>query len=116
MVPDQTAYLVGLSDRDEADYLCALLNSLPVRGHYGLRGYKHVSMKFVQELALPTYDPDMVCHRELAALSQRAHAATAQGEEQEVSDIEAQIDRLAAQLWGLTRQELGDIQKSLLEL
>jgi len=31
-------------------------------------------------------------------------------------EIEAQIDRLAAELWGLSEQELEEIQRSLEEL
>jgi len=33
-----------------------------------------------------------------------------------VREIEAEIDRLAAQLWGLTEAELGEIQRNLEEL
>ncbi len=33
-----------------------------------------------------------------------------------VEAIEAEIDRLAAQLWGLTEEELGEIQRNLEEL
>ena len=33
-----------------------------------------------------------------------------------VREIEAEIDRLAAELWGLSQQELEEIQRSLEEL
>jgi len=33
-----------------------------------------------------------------------------------VREIEAEIDRLAAELWGLTKQESEDIQRSLEEV
>lgn len=33
-----------------------------------------------------------------------------------VEEIEARIDRLAAQLWGLTDEELAEIQRNLEEL
>lgn len=34
----------------------------------------------------------------------------------QVRDTEAQIDRLVAELWGLSQQELEEIQRSLEEL
>jgi hypothetical protein len=33
-----------------------------------------------------------------------------------VQEIEAEMDELAAQVWGLTGQELKEIQESLVEL
>jgi len=65
---------------------------------------------------VPRYDQADPVHRQLAALSQRAHAATAAGNPEEVKEIEAEIDRLAARLWGLTDEELQEIQESLAEL
>jgi len=64
----------------------------------------------------PCYDSADPVHRRLAALSQQAHAATAAGETARVQEIEAEIDRLAAGLWGLTEAELREIQESLAEL
>ena len=55
-------------------------------------------------------------HHQLAALSQQAHEATAAGDAARVQEIEAEIDQLAAKLWGLTEEELREIQESLEEL
>jgi hypothetical protein len=55
-------------------------------------------------------------HRQLAALSQQAHEATAARDTAQVREIEAEIDRLAAELWRLTEEELREIQESLEEL
>ena len=49
-------------------------------------------------------------------LSKQAHAATAVGDAAQVEAIDAEIDRLAAQLWGLTEEELEEIQRNLEEL
>ena len=46
----------------------------------------------------------------------KAHEATAAGDTAQAREIEAEIDRLAAGLWGLSKQELEDIQRSLEEL
>ena len=46
----------------------------------------------------------------------KAPEATAAGDTARVREIEAEIDRLAAALWGLSQQELEEIQRSLEEL
>ena len=46
----------------------------------------------------------------------KAPEATASGDAARVREIEAEIDRLAAELWGLSQQELEEIQRSLEEL
>ena len=43
-------------------------------------------------------------------------AATAAGDTARVQEIEAEIDGLARELWGLSREELAEIQRSLAEL
>ncbi|HUS70442.1 MAG TPA: N-6 DNA methylase [Anaerolineae bacterium] len=116
IVPDQTVYFAAVDSAEEGHYLCSLLNSLPVRGHYRMRGYKHVSMTFVQGIQIPKYDVSSSSQRRLAALSQAAHEATAAGDTARVKEIEEKIDLLAAELWGLTPQELEDIKRSLEEL
>lgn len=116
IIPDQTVYFIGINSETEAHYLCAVLNSLPVRGYYQMRGYKHVSMEFVKSLAIPAFQPTCPVHCRLSALSQEAHAAAGAGDDDRVREIEAQIDALAAQLWGLTEEELREIQRSLAEL
>ena len=53
-------------------------------------------------------------HRDLARLSKQCHEKAAIGID--VRDLEEQIDNLAAELWGLTKQELKDIKESLEEM
>jgi len=55
-------------------------------------------------------------HQGLAALSQRAHELAARGEKEKLWEVEEEIDRKAAQLWGLTGEELREIKRSLEEL
>jgi SAM-dependent methyltransferase len=116
VVPDQTSYFVPSDSRLEAHYLCALLNSLPIRAHYKMRDYKHVSMTFISALDVPKFTAENTTSALLADLSQQAHAATAAGDTARVREIEAEVDRLAARLWGLTDAELREIQESLAEL
>ena len=45
-----------------------------------------------------------------------ARRATATGDRVRVRETEAEIDHLAPQLWGLTEEELAEIQRNLEEL
>jgi len=76
----------------------------------GTWGSPHILTK----VKIPKYAEADSTHRELSKLSQRCHEKTAVGID--VTDLEAQIDELAAELWGLTQDELKEIQDSLKEM
>jgi hypothetical protein len=52
----------------------------------------------------------------LAALSEEAHQGAKKSELSSVAKAEAEIDALSVHLWGLTPEELKDIQASLREM
>jgi DNA anti-recombination protein RmuC len=62
------------------------------------------------------YVPTNLTHQQLARLSQRAHELAAAGDEQALKAVEDEVDRAAAELWGITDEELAEIQRSLEEL
>jgi hypothetical protein len=108
------------------------MNSSPVNftiQSYSERGGKSFGTPQVLEnVCVPKYNADDPVHQSLSSLSQQAHILAAYIHDTSISDnsrkqsqtqlleIEAEIDRAAAQLWGLTDAELTEIQKSLKEL
>jgi len=74
---------------------------------------KHVPDESVDLIYL---DPPFNSRRSYNVLFKEANGTAAAGDAAQVEAIEAEIDRLAAQLWGLTVQELGEIQRNLEEL
>ena len=120
VVPAETAVLVASNEELEAHYFCAVLNSTPWRfvivstAVHGTGGFG--SPNVLKKARIPGYNPDNPTHRTLAALSQQAHEATAQGDTARVQEIEAEIDALAAKVWGLAEAELREIRESLEEL
>ncbi len=120
VVPQHIVTLVGLDDAAEAHFVCAVVNSSPVNfalQSYSQKGGKSFGTPHVLEnIRVPRYDPSNPTHRSLAALSQEAHAAAAAGAAARVREIEAEVDQLAKDLWGLSQQELEEIQRSLEEL
>jgi len=115
-IPDHTLVAVEAGSQGEAHYLCALLNSSAA--NFVVVGYiaMHPSPHIMQKVGIPGYDERDEVHMRLASLSVDAHKASAAGETVRVKQIEEEIDQLAAELWGLTAQELADIKRSLEEL
>ncbi len=112
IIPDHKLMLVACLSREEAHYLCALLNSSV--GRFTAQSYAvaiQMDPHLLEHIRIPRFDPQNALHRALARLSERAHQAVAAGHD--VGDIEAEIDRLAARLWGLTDEELREIQQNL---
>lgn len=117
MVPDHKLMMVACASRNQAHYLCAVLNSAPAE--FVVASYAvaiQMDTHILEHLNIPRYDSADATHRRLATLSQRAHAAASAEDAAKLTALEAEIDHLAAQLWGLGEAELKDIQESLAEL
>jgi hypothetical protein len=116
VVPDHTLILVDCDGEGEAHYLCAVLNSSPAR--LGVQAYivLHPDPHILEHIRVPRYAPDDPVHARLAELSRQAHAAAQRDDAAQLREIEKEIDLAAAALWGLTPDELREIQRSLHEL
>lgn len=115
IVPDHKLMLIPFNDEIEAHYVCAVLNS--TISQFIVQAYTistQQSTHILENINVPRYDEVNGFHVELARLSQQCHEKTTVGIP--VSDLEAQIDVLAAELWGLTKDELKEIQESLREI
>jgi SAM-dependent methyltransferase len=160
-IPAHTIVLIPCKDSNEANYLCALLNSSPCRLAAQAYIVLHPDPHLLDHIRIPRHDPNNPVHRRLAELSQQAHQLMGTSPSQpegisverakaaiqyferrrrrgqlnkqsadeiisalqsiqpgtaQLDRIEAEIDQLAAQLWGLTEQELAAIRRSLREV
>jgi hypothetical protein len=117
VVPDHKLMLVGCASQDEAHFVCACLNSsigqmVAVSYAVEIQMDPHI----LEHIRIPRFDRKNPVHPRLAELSKQAHEAAKVGDEVRLQEIEAEIDRQAAKLWGLSDDELRDIQQSLAEL
>ena len=112
-IPCETLISVECGSKREAHFLCAAINSSPAR--LAVRNYivLHPDPHVLQNLNIPEFSSDAKVHRFLAELSESAHKAVAKGNDAEVREIEAEIDKAAARLWGLSDSELAEIKRSL---
>ena len=122
IVPDQTAYLAAFNNEEAAHFFCGILNSTVLQLIYAMHTYKHVSMNFIRSIRIPQFDAQKSIHKEISQLSRNAHELAPRayyGDETaqaKLQQVEVEIDRAAARLWGLTEEELREIQASLGEL
>jgi hypothetical protein len=78
VIPDHKLYFAALTSAEEAHFLCAYLNSAPVRTWLGgfLHG-KQIGTSVFEFMFVPTFDPAEAVHRRLAEISLEAHRARA---------------------------------------
>lgn len=114
VVPDHTVVAISFNGDDEAHFVCAMLNASP--SQFIVVGYVvlHPSPHILKNIKIPKYDSKNKTHQELILLSKQCHLKVAA--EISVSDREDQIDELAAEIWGLSKEELKDIKDSLEEM
>jgi len=116
-VPDHKLMLVNCSSEDEAHFVCACLNSsigqmVAVSYTVEIQMDPHI----IEHIRIPRFDPKNPVHLHLAKLSELAHKVAKIGDEKQLQKIETEIDLWAAKLWGLSDEELREIQESLAEL
>lgn len=123
IIPDHKLMLVPFKDAEEAYYLGGLLNSAPATlaiWAYAISIQK--TTHILGNIAVPHYNPSADLHQKIAALSRSAHELALhayldnEAAREKLKRVENEIDRTAARLWGLTEEELREIQASLEEL
>ena len=121
VIPDHRLIIVSLSDKNEAYFLSAMLNSSPVLllvASYVIE--TAISTHVLERVKIPEFDPDNPIHQELSELSKKAHEIAKEIYENkkeelkpELEKIEDEIDQLVARLYGITDEELKEIKKCL---
>ena len=131
VMPQETITLVACQSAEEAHYVCGVVNSslfnFAAQSYSQTGGKRFGSPHLLQNIRVPRFETDSAVHQRLAELSHRAHGlaeelAEAPSEERAaelrrvLAEVEAQVDETAAELWGITPQELAEVQRNLQEL
>jgi SAM-dependent methyltransferase len=116
VVPDHKLVIIPCSAKEEAHYLCGVLNSAPF-GRFAM-AYSvgtQISTHLLTNANVPLFDPRDELHQTLAKLSASCHEIAAKGDVERLAGLEAKIDKAGAKLWGIKDDELKAIQKALEE-
>ncbi len=102
IISTDTTSFFAVNDKDEAHYLCAILNS-EILNHF-IKSFSSAGRGFgapsvMNNLAIPKFNPDNKTHMRLAELSEEAHNLVKKGKP--VEDVENGIDDLVRKLWNI---------------
>ncbi|NQE06103.1 hypothetical protein C5S32_09560 [ANME-1 cluster archaeon GoMg1] len=123
VIPTDTTSLIPFKSEEEAHYVCAILNSLPVR--FCVRSYSSAGRGFgapsiVKHFGIPKYERSNEVYRMLSELSKRAHGLAKRycelkdlQAQEELKEVEVGIDKVVAELYGITDEELEEVRETL---
>jgi len=104
IIATDTTSLFPTEREDEAHYLCAIINSKPVREF--LKSFSSAGRGFgapsvMEPVGIPEFDGKNPLHRRLASLSKELHNKKVQGQNMECLALEMEVDDAAGRLFGL---------------
>jgi len=114
VVPIETVTMVACSSAEEAYYLAGMLNSVVAEVFVGSYSSKNTgsfgSVHVLQHVGVPRFDPRNGPAATLAKLSEQCHLAAAKGDREDLQLLQAEVDKLAAAVWGITEEELKAVK------
>lgn len=109
IVPDHKLVFVSFNNDREAHYFCALMNSSIVHAFVKASAISTQNApKLLKEISIPQFLGSEL-HNRLSDLSIQCHEKASSGID--CKDLEQQIDELAAEIWGLDRDELAHLEQ-----
>jgi hypothetical protein len=114
IIPDHKLVMVAFEIPDPAYFLCAVLNSSPIR--LFVRAYaiqSSISGHIMEYARVPAYSPANRIHQELSALDKECHAHRNSGKHEPLDAAEAKIDNLVGLIWDITGEEMEAIHNEL---
>ncbi|MDD5732138.1 MAG: N-6 DNA methylase [Patescibacteria group bacterium] len=103
-VPLHTTSFFSTNTESEAHYLCAIINSNPVRDFiksYSSAGRGFGTPSVMENIGIPKFEPQNPLHQKLAEISKTCHQLKAEGKEKEIEKLEKENDEAVKQLFGI---------------
>ena len=117
ILPDHKLMMVSCTSRQEANFLLGMLNSSPsVLAVYCYVISTSTSTHVLNNVAIPRFSETNLSHTRIADLSNQCHAAKRENRQNEMASLEAEIDKVAAEMWGINDAELKAIQMALADV
>lgn len=103
-IPLHTTSFFAPDNEPEAHYLCAIINSKPVRDFiksFSSAGRGFGTPSVMQYVGIPKFDPKDLLHLKLSEVSKNCHQLKAEGKEKEIEELEKENDELVKKLFGI---------------
>jgi len=102
IVPDHKLMFVAFHEEDAAHYVCGFINSSLIREFVeSLVVETQIGARILDEIRIPTYDPDAESHQKLSQLSKDLHS----GDQILTDDVEEELDELVREAIGTLEEE-----------
>ncbi|MCX7998950.1 MAG: hypothetical protein N3A69_08375, partial [Leptospiraceae bacterium] len=102
LVPTKTVAFFPLENEKEAHYLCAIINSKPVRDFiksFSSAGRGFGTPSVMEHVGIPKFDPKNSLHLRLAEISMECHKLKLENKEKEIEKLEKENDDLVVKLF-----------------
>ncbi len=104
IIPTDTTSLFATKLKDEAHYLCAIVNSTPVRKFiksYSSAGRGFGAPSVMEHVGIPKFDGQAKAHKRLSELSEILHEFRLKSPNEKIETLEGDVDRAVCGLFGL---------------
>jgi len=104
VIPTDTTSLFATDNEAKAHYLCAIINSTPVREFiksFSSAGRGFGAPSVMNHVNIPRFDPQNTLQQKLAQLSKTLHALKAKNKLDEVARLEKEVNGFAQRLFGI---------------
>jgi len=111
IIPTDTTSFFATKVKDEAHYLCAIVNSTPVRKFiksYSAAGRGFGAPSVMEHVGMPKFERGNERHKKLSELSKMLHVFKRQGAEEKIAELERDVDRLVCMLFGVGAADCGE--------
>lgn len=95
------------NNEPEAHYLCAIINSTPVREFiksFSSAGRGFGTPSVMEHVGIPKFDPQNALHLKLAEISKQCHQLKLEGKDEEIKKLEKENDALVEELFGISHE------------
>jgi hypothetical protein len=106
VIPTDTTSLFATDNEDEAHYICALINSSPVREFiksYSSAGRGFGAPSVISHVGIPKFKSRLKLHQKLAQLSQMLHKHKKHDQLDEIAKLEKEVDSSVLKLFGIKK-------------
>jgi hypothetical protein len=109
-IPLDTTSFFATNNESEAHYLCAIINSEPVRDFiksFSSAGRGFGTPSVMEHVGIPKFDPKNELHQKLSEISKKCHQLNLEGEEKEIEKLERENDEVVRKLFGIQNEKRG---------
>jgi methylase of polypeptide subunit release factors len=102
VIGTDTTALFATDNESEAHYLCAIINSKPVRDFiksFSSAGRGFGTPSVMEHVGIPKFDPKNLLHQKLSEISKKCHQLKAEGKDSEIEKLEKENDDLVWKLF-----------------